>query len=1110
MEDGDLMTTRNSLLRQTGHRGIFAAAGLLAGMLSGCAQIGGPQGLRTEYQVNPIGIDVVQPRLSWELNDTRRGAVQTAYQVLVADSKEALKSDRGDLWDSGKVASDQSHLVAYAGTPLASRARCWWKVRVWDRNGLPSGWSPPAYWTVGLLRDADWTGKWIGRNEPASAEPTLDKELKTAQWVWFPEGNPAASAPVAKRYFRRVIAIPADRKVIRAFSSVAADNSYTIFVNGRKAGSGGSYSTADTAMITKFLRPGNNVVAIEAANVGDSPNPAGLIGAISIEFEKGDPMVVVTDGQWRVSDKEAKGWKGVDAQATGWSEVKLLGKYGIEPWKNIQAQPIEDRRLPARYLRREFTTWRTVRYATVSLCGLGYYELYLNGKKIGNHVLDPALTDYTKRMLYVTYEVTDQIKKGPNAIGVILGNGRFFAPRLGNPIGTSTYGRPKLLLQMRVTYDDGGTLDLVSDGTWKLTTDGPIRANNDYDGEEYDARKEPIGWTSAGFNDSQWEAAQEVNAPVGKLAAQRIEPHRVTQIVKPISIKETQPGVYLYDMGQNLVGWLKLTVKGPAGTVVTLRHSETLTKDGQALYLANMRSCKVTDTYTLKGQGTEVYEPRFAYHGFRFVELTGFPGKPTLSTIEGHAVHSDLERMGSFACSDPTIMRVYHNIMWGIRGNLRSIPTDCPQRDERQGWLGDIANEAKHESFEFNSFNFYTKWLQDIEEAQDDKGNLPDVAPRFWTIYSTNVTWPSAYVIIPEWFHEQYGDIQPIAAHYASWCKWMEFLKQYMKDDLMPKDTYGDWCVPPEKPELIHSQDPARKTDPVLLGTTYYYHNLCLLAKYATMLGKPDDAKKWTEMAERMKAAFNKKYFHADKGIYSNGTQTSSVLPLAFGMVPEEHRQKVFENLVDNIMVKCKGHIATGLIGGQWLMRVLSDNGRPDIALKLAQERSYPSWGYMADHGATTIWELWNGDTADPAMNSHNHLMLVGDLGIWLYEYVAGIRSCPKSPAFKRMRIRPMPTGDLTWAKAQHHSPHGWVRSEWHLTKDGLTLNVTIPANTTAEVHVPTLGKQDATITESGVKVVSNGQAVKAADGVKFVRIDKAAAVFDVGAGSYKFVMRGK
>jgi len=1089
--------------------GLSAGLCLLIGMASGCAQTGGPKGLRTEYQVNPLGIDVKTPRLTWELNDARRGAVQTAYQVLVASSPENLKAGRGDLWDSGKVDSSQSHLVVYAGAPLTSRTQCWWKVRTWDKSGQPSMWSQPGYWSMGLLNPSDWTAKWIGRDEPASSQPTLERELKTAQWIWFPEGEPATNAPVAKRWVRRVFTIPADRKIRVGSCSMSADNSFTLYVNGSKLGTGNSFQQAGTFAITRYLRPGDNAIAVVASNVGDSPNPAGLIGAVRVEFEKGEPLTVVTDNQWVVTNKEASGWQGVSFQATGWVNAKSLGKCGMDPWKDLKVVPLEDRRLPARYLRREFAAPKTIKQATAYICGLGYYELYLNGKKVGDHVLDPALTDYTKRALYVTYDVTGHLKKGTNAVGVILGNGRYFAPRITEPIATTTYGYPKLLLQMRVEYDDGSSVEVVSDETWKLTTNGPIRTNNDYDGEDYDARMELPGWCSPGYDDSQWESPQLVTAPGGVIAAAMIEPCRVTKTIKPISIKEIKPGVYIYDMGQNMVGWLKLTARGPAGTTVTLRHAETLDAHGN-LYLANMRSCRVTDTYILKGKGTEVYEPRFTYHGFRFVELTGYPGRPSLGTIEGRVVHSDLERMGSFACSDPTIMRVYHNILWGIRGNLRTIPTDCPQRDERQGWLGDIANESKHESFEFNALNFYTKWLQDIEEAQDEKGNLPDVAPRFWTIYSTNVTWPSAYVIIPEWFHEQYGDTRPIAAHYASWCKWIEFLSQYLKDDLMPKDTYGDWCVPPEKKELIHSQDPARKTDATVLGTTYYYHDLRLMAKYATMLGKPDDAKKWNALADRLKAAFNKKFFNAQTATYSNGTQTSSVLPLAFGMVPEEHRQRVFNNLVDNILVKCQGHLATGLIGGQWLMRVLSDNGRPDVALKLAQERSYPSWGYMADHGATTIWELWNGDTADPAMNSHNHLMLVGDLGIWLYQYVAGIRSDPQHPAFKRIWIRPVPTGDLKWAKAEHHSPHGWVRSEWRLTRDGLTLNVTIPANATAEVCVPTLGKQDVTITEGGVKVVSSGQPAQTVEGAKFIRMDKAAAVFEVGAGNYRFVVQGK
>jgi alpha-L-rhamnosidase len=1105
----------------TFRRVALSVIGVAALMACGCSQLNAiagvpsvrPQVLRTEYRVNPLGIDSARPRLSWEINDSRRAAVQTAYQVLVAGSDETLSAGRGDVWDSGKVESDEQHLIEYAGRPLASGERCVWKVRVWDKYGQPSAWSQPAVWSMGLLQPADWKGKWIGLDEKPKKEAGPEAEVAKASWIWA-EANAAKSAPAGTLYFRRNLTVPEGAKIRKATSSLAVDNSLTLFVNGTKIGAGYNFGVTTNADITDSLHAGANTVAIAANNAGDNANPAGLIGAIVVEFEKDaagspKPLVVLTTDAWRVSDKEAAGWEKPGFDDASWKKAAVLGKYGLAPWGQIKLAGADERRLPARYLRHDFKVEKPIKRATAYICGLGYYELYLNGRKVGDHVLDPGLTGYDKRAYYVTYDVTGRIREAANAVGVILGNGRFFAPRSSEPIGTTTYGYPKLMLQLAIEYGDGSVQTVVSDESWRLTTNGPIRANNDYDGEEYDSRLDFEGWSEPGFSDSKWEAARLVNAPAGKLAAQMVEPIRVTKTIKPLSVKELTPGVYIYDMGQNFVGWVRLQVKGPAGTKVKLRHAEVLHKDG-SLSLENIRGAKVTDIYTLKGQGVEEYTPRFSYHGFRFVEMTGYPGKPTLETIEGQAVHSDLERMGSFECSNDVINRVYNNIMWGVRGNLRSIPTDCPQRDERQGWLGDPANESKQESFEFNAANFYAKWLQDIEDAQNKEGSVPDVAPTYWTLYNNGVTWPSAYLIIPDWFHEQYADTRLLADRYASMAKWIDFMTQYIKDDLMPRDTYGDWCVPPEKPELIHSQDPARRTDPVLLGTTYFYHDLMLMARYATILGKTSDAERFTKLADRLKVAFNKKFYNAEKGIYSNGTQTSSVLPLYFGMVPADQRARVFANLVDNIVTKCNGHLATGLIGGQWLMRVLSDNGRVDVAYRLATQTAYPSWGYMANHGATTIWELWNGDTADPGMNSHNHLMLVGDLGLWMYEYMAGIRSDVAQPAFKRIRIRPMPTGDLAWTRAAHHSVRGWVRSEWHRTDAGLSLKVTIPANASAEVSVPTLGKQGVTVTESGATVLAGGKGTQAAAGVKFVRMDEGAAVFEVGSGTYNFAMSGR
>jgi alpha-L-rhamnosidase len=452
--------------------------------------------------------------------------------------------------------------------------------------------------------------------------------------------------------------------------------------------------------------------------------------------------------------------------------------------------------------------------------------------------------------------------------------------------------------------------------------------------------------------------------------------------------------------------------------------------------------------------------------------------------------------IADFASSNPLLDRIHKNIFWGVRGNYRSIPTDCPQRDERQGWLGDRSMVSRSESYLFDVAAFYTKWMQDLVDSERDSGSIPNVAPNYWVLYSDNITWPSTFIFVPQMLYEQYGDRRPIEQHYAAMKKWIDYMKGFIKDGLMPRDTYGDWCVPPESPKLIHSQDPARRTDPTLLGTSYYYHLLRLVARYARMLDKQQDAAELEQLASQMREAFEKKFYNREAGYYSNGTQTSSILPLAFGMTPEENRKRVFDRLIDKIERESNGHVGTGLVGAQWLMRTLSDNGRPDVALEIAGQKTYPGWGYMIEKGATTIWELWNGDTADPAMNSMNHVMQIGDLGVWMYEYLAGIRSDPEQPGFKRIIVKPYPAGDLAFVKASHQSMYGKIASQWKREAGRFTLGITIPANTTAVVYVP--ARQASAVTESG-------QPAASAKGVKFVRMQNGAAVYEVGSGTYSF-----
>ncbi len=885
--------------------------------------------LTTENQAEPEGINGTQPHLSWIMESSTRGQKQNAYQVLVASSQDLLDQDKGDLWNSKKQKSDQSILVKYAGKELQSGMNCYWKVRIWDKDGHVSPWSSTAHWSMGLLKPGDWKAEWIG---------------------------------------------------------------------------------------------------IDSTFAGED--------------------------------------------ATG-----------------------QFRKLAARYLRKDFEVTRQVKKAVVYISGLGLYELHLNGQRTGNRVLAPGATDYTKTVFYNTYDVTSQLVPGHNAIGVILGNGRYFAMRKDEPFLMQNYGFPRLLMQLDIEYADGTHQIIPSDPSWKLTVKGPITENNEFDGEKYDARLEMPGWDRAGFDAVNWMDARPVKGPEGKLTGQINEPIRVTGHIKPLSVKQIKPGVYIYDMGQNMVGWVSLTATGKPGVKVTMRFAENLKPDGN-LYLANIRSAKVTDTYIFNNDSVVNWQPRFTYHGFRYVELSGLASKPDLSTINGCVVNNDLASNGSFVCSDTMINRIYTNAMWGIRGNYRSFPTDCPQRDERMGWLGDRATGCRGESYIFNNGSLYQKWLGDMRDAQNAQGSIPDVCPAYWAMYNDNVTWDGTGIMVMDMLLNQYGNVPAIAENYNAMKKWVFYMvNKYGSNGLMPRDTYGDWCMPPENLDMIHSQDPSRITAGTLLGTSFFYHDLKLMQGFAKLLGKPDDETRFDTLSAKMKTAFNETFFVPSENYYGNNTVTANILSIAFGLVPKDKEEAVFNNAVKSIETQYHGHIPVGLIGIMYLQRILTDCGRADIAMRFATETTYPSWGYMVKNGATTIWELWNGNTANPAMNSGNHVMLLGDLIIWMHEYLAGIR--PAEPGFKSLVMKPLVGEGVTFVKASHNSPYGRVVSEWKMDgNNNFSWDIQIPVNTTAHVFIP--ANDTSSVSESGKEA-------SRAEGVTFVEFKDGFAAYEVLSGKYHF-----
>lgn len=791
---------------------------------------------------------------------------------------------------------------------------------------------------------------------------------------------------------------------------------------------------------------------------------------------QGKALKCNTPYYWKVKIYTNKG-------EAGWSEPAFwsMGLLNEADWKGQwigldRAAPGDSEtqwsRLSARYLRKEFAVSKSVKRATVHISGMGLYELFINGQRIGNQVLAPAPTDYRKTVLYNTYDVTSQLQQQGNAIGVTLGNGRFYTMRQNyKPYKIPTFGYPKLRLNLIIEYADGSKETVSTDNSWKLTAEGPIRSNNEYDGEEYDARKELGNWTLVGYNDRNWMPAERVSIPSGTLRAQMMPGMKVMETLKPLSIKK-QGNKYILDIGQNLAGWIRFRVKGEAGDSIRLRFAETLQADGD-LYTRNLRDARSTDTYVVSGKEAKnaTWAPAFVYHGFRYVEVSGYPN-PKAEDFIAEVVEDEMEHTGSFSCSDETLNTIVRNAFWGIRSNYKGMPVDCPQRNERQPWLGDRTMGCWGESMLFDNYGMYTKWARDIREAQREDGCIPDVAPAFWNYYSDNVTWPAALPMACDMLFTNFGDKRQIEESYPAIKKWMNHIRKYYMTEayIITKDKYGDWCVPPESLELIHSKDPARQTDGSLIATAYYLKILQLMHRFASLQGFTNDAQEWEELEHRMKDAFNARFLHVKEGtspvpghtlypdsiFYGNNTVTANILPLAFGLVPKEYISEVAKNAVTTIITTNKGHISTGVIGVQWLLSELSRRGHADVAYLLATNKTYPSWGYMAEKGATTIWELWNGDTANPAMNSGNHVMLLGDLLPWCFNNLAGIRADRWKSGYKHIIFRPsFDIQELSKADATYRSIYGKITSRWTKTPTHLEWDIELPANTTGEVHLP-------------------------------------------------------
>ena len=897
-----------------------------------------PTDLTTEYAPNPISIDSQKPRFSWLLQSDRRNQSQSAYQILVASSAENLKSGRADKWDSGKVISDRSVNVPYAGNSLTSDETCHWQVRVWDQDDRASAYSEPAAFTMGLLDESDWTGHWIG---------------------------------------------------------------------------------APTDVASPLLRT---------------------------EFDLASP----------------------------------------------------------------------VSRARLHISGLGWYELYLNGRRVGDHVLDPATSDYTQRVLYVTYDATELLQTGANAVGVMLGNGWYCEPGWEHRYGDS----PRLRLQLNVEFADGSTTSVASGAGWK-TAPGPITRNDLYGGETYDARREQPGWAATAFDDTSWDPAVDKDGPGGKMVAQ-VMPHiRVNKKLQPVNVTQPQDGVQVYDLGQLFGGWAKLRLKGERGTAVTIKYACQLLEEsglvdqesGEFYFRHRSRASAheegdEIDIYILKGDPDgETYEPRFTYHPVRFVQVES--DRPvTLEELQGHVVYSDVDLSGAFECSNPIFNRIHELVHWTVTNGLFGIPLDCLHR-EHWAWT-DPATIASSLYPRKHMPRFWTKWLDDIKDAQLEDGSVPDICPNYVQRNDPDPAWGGNYPILVWYLYQYFDDSRILEQHYEPVRLWVDYLTSVAENHIVNEGHYGDHMLPgaaPGEEEFVSSETP-----PPLLWTGYYYLGAAIVSKVADYLGKEDEAAHYARLAEQIKNALNHEWLDPAAHRYASGSQTANLFPLALGIVPPASEAGVVQDIVHNIVDTWGGHHHTGNTGVTCLIDTLTQHGQGEVLHDLVATPTYPGWGFMVEQGATTIWESWSLQSTVGAAES---MIMWASIDEFFYNDLAGIKGPDyhgpgfMTPGFREIHIEPHPLGDLKHARAALTTVRGQISSHWYRTDRSFSLEVTIPVNSTARVSLPTLGLTNIAVSESGNTIWQDNACLAGPEGITSAHARTGHIDVDIGSGTYHFELTG-
>ena len=1078
------------------HRSAFRQAGafsVLIGLLSGISALAAAPAktiistshLECDYLTQPIGIDDLHPRLSWQMESTRTGARQTAYQIAVASSPEMLRQGHPDIWDSGRVKSDISVGIPYGGPSLLSGKRYYWNVRVWDERGAVVTPGQPTWWETGLLTPSDWKAQWI------SSDTTEDRDDRTAapKWIWT-AGEDALKHPKGGRHQFR-FDFDLRQRPLEATLLITAKDTVSASINGKQVLAAASappwgalytWGTFRKLDATSDLQPGENVLAAEANVVSPGQNgSAGLMALLRLRMPDGKIVRYVSDPTWKSTEGAQGDWRDPGYADESWKNTTVAAQLGEDPLGTPWGPK------PSSLFRRGFEISKGIRSARLYVTALGAYEMHINGTRVGKQILAPGWTDYKAKLFYQTYDVTPMLHQGENVIGAMLGDGWygsglvFFQQRYN-------FGPPplRMIARMDVEFTDGTHKLIASDSSWK-TSPSAIRSSDIYNGENYDARDEQPGWDKPGFHPrTAWTEAAVSDTPPARLVGQNFQPIEVEKQLTAKAVTNPSPGIYIFDLGQNMVGTERLRVSGPRGTQIRLRFGEVLQPNGQ-LYNENMRTAAETDTYTLRGGGEEVFVPHFTYHGYRYVEVTGYPGKPTADAVAGVIFHTAAPFTIRFESANPMVNKLWSNILWGQRGNFESIPTDCPQRDERLGWMGDAQVFWRTASYNMDLAAFSEKFASDMRIAQSPTGNYSDVTPRVGTaVGDGSPGWADAGVIIPYTAWRQFGDTRILEQSWDSMGRYLDVLLKENPDYINHRTAYGDWLA-------IGSTTPQD-----LIATAYWAYDAQLMSRMARAINRQQDAQRYDELFEKIKSAFQQRFVKPD-GSIGSGSQTSYVLALHMGLLPEDQRQAVADRLVADLKAH-QWHLTTGFLGTPYIMSVLSSTGHSDIAYKLLLTDTFPSWGYMVRHGATTMWERWNGNQmlGDPGMNSFNHYAY-GAVGEWLYRYVAGIDLGPDDQAFHHFQLHPQFDRTLGHGSAAYESTYGTIASSWKYRNDAVEWTATVPANTTATLTIP-VARRD--------QIMMNGKAItEHTPGLKPAQGNDHQQIFEAASGTYRFTI---